>query len=439
MESSSATVLLLSLTFIYLSHIPTVGGPSLPLVSYYGAYRFLFHADNIIHEGYTKYKGGLFKHLTLRGCHIILTSPELIEEVRKAPDDQLSFSEAANEFLQIRYTLGENVHNNPYHIPIVRSQLTRNIGALFSEICDEIVAAFDDEIPAANADAGLSMGDNIGHGNIHTAGWIKVNVRDAIMQIVCRTSNRIFVGLSLCRDPDYFSLNKTFTIDVVKKATTINMFPESLKQIVGYFLTDVPRSIDRGMKHLAPMISGRLRKMDEFGEDWTDRPWLMDEARGEERTVRALVLRVLVVNVSAIHTSSLSLQNIVCYLASNPQYIQPLREEVEACTQEDGWTEAALRKMRKIDSFVREVQRLTGLVVANFERKALKDYVFEDGTFVPAGTTIGAATHAIHLDEEFYPHPDVFDPPGRFFAVNELKAMLSHIVIMYDIKLLGGI
>lgn len=33
--------------------------------------------------------------------------------------------------------------------------------------------------------------------------------------------------------------------------------------------------------------------------------WLMDAARGEERTVKALVLRLLTVNIAAIHTSSL--------------------------------------------------------------------------------------------------------------------------------------
>ncbi len=37
-----------------------------------------------------------------------------------------------------------------YHVPLVRNQLTRNIGALFPEIRDEIVAAFSDIIPVAD-------------------------------------------------------------------------------------------------------------------------------------------------------------------------------------------------------------------------------------------------------------------------------------------------
>lgn len=45
-------------------------------------------------------------------------------------------------------------------------------------------------------------------------------------------------------------------------------------------------------------------------------------------------------------------------LASNPEYLKPLREEVETVTKREGWTKAALDKMHKVDSFVKESQRL---------------------------------------------------------------------------------
>lgn len=45
-------------------------------------------------------------------------------------------------------------------------------------------------------------------------------------------------------------------------------------------------------------------------------------------------------------------------LASNPEYFEPLREEVEEVTKREGWTKAALDQMCKIDSFVKESQRL---------------------------------------------------------------------------------
>ena len=39
--------------------------------------------------------------------------------------------------------MGDELHDIPYHIVVVRSQLTRNIGRMYPEIRDEVVTAFD--------------------------------------------------------------------------------------------------------------------------------------------------------------------------------------------------------------------------------------------------------------------------------------------------------
>lgn len=38
-----------------------------------------------------------------------------------------------------------------------------------------------------------------------------------------------------------------------------------------------------------------------------------------------------------------------------------MREEVETVVAQDGWSKASLQKMRKVDSFLKESQRLAGL------------------------------------------------------------------------------
>jgi Cytochrome P450 len=48
-------------------------------------------------------------------------------------------------------------------------------------------------------------------------------------------------------------------------------------------------------------------------------------------------------------------------LLANPEHLEPLREEVNAVIKEEGWTKAGVDKMYKIDSFLRETQRLDGL------------------------------------------------------------------------------
>lgn len=45
-------------------------------------------------------------------------------------------------------------------------------------------------------------------------------------------------------------------------------------------------------------------------------------------------------------------------LAAHPEHILPMREEVERVTAEQGWTKDAIGNMHKLDSFIRESQRL---------------------------------------------------------------------------------
>jgi Cytochrome P450 len=56
-------------------------------------------------------------------------------------------------------------------------------------------------------------------------------------------------------------------------------------------------------------------------------------------------------------------------LLENPEYIEPLREEVDAVIAEEGstWTKAGIDNMHKIDSFLRETQRLGGIATCSLD------------------------------------------------------------------------
>jgi cytochrome P450 len=333
--------------------------------------------------------------------------------------------------------------------------LTRNLAIRFADIKDEITAAFGDLIP---------VDDNE---------WTTVPALRTMMKIVCRTSNRLFVGLPLCRDPDYRQLNEQFTIDVILGAGLINMFPRVLKPIVGRLLTKVPANIKRAISHVRPLIEAQLEQEKQFGKDWPDKPnnlisWLLDEAQGSQRNIDNLAIRILAINFAAIHTTSHAFTSTLYNLVAHPEYVAPMREEVEAVIEADGWTKVSMGKMRKVDSFIKESQRLAaGGAVMN--RKVMKDFTFSNGITLPAGTELAIASYSTHMDEQNYDDPSKFQGfrfaemrdedgegikhqvvsltpdfltfgagrhacPGRFFAVNELKAMLAHVLLHYDVK-----
>ena len=107
----------------------------------------------------------------------------------------------------------------------------------------------------------------------------------------------------------------------------------------------------------------------------------MEAAQGEKQTIEILTRRILVVNFAAIQSSSMVNPNLylhiipyteliegiqsfvhaLFYLAALPEYIGPLRAEVEEVIEREGWTKEALDQMYKVDSFIKESQRKTPL------------------------------------------------------------------------------
>jgi hypothetical protein len=60
-------------------------------------------------------------------------------------------------------------------------------------------------------------------------------------------------------------------------------------------------------------------------------------------------------------------------LLANPEYLEPLREEVDTVIREEGWTKAGVDKMHKIDSFLKETQRVDGLALRSYSPSRVKN------------------------------------------------------------------
>jgi len=440
-----------------LSHIPSIGS-DVPLFSYIGTLNFLSDARKVVNAGVKKCPGTMFKVPQLLQWHVVATEPRVIEDIRKAPDNVLSSIAAIDEGFQVQYTFGEHISKNPYHIPIIRAQLTRALPQLVPEVHEEVIDAFNDFIPLTND-------------------WTGVKALETFRKIICRASNRIFVGRPLCSNPDFVSLNIQFTIDVVQTSALLRLLPLFLRPLVNKLISNVPERMQHGLKHLAPLLAAR-RKEREENSNSREKPadlitWLLDEAKGKEATDWYLTSRILAVNFAAIHTSSRTFTHALYYLATFPEYAKPLREEVEEIIKREGWTKAGIDQMYKIDSFIKESQRLHPLGILLMQRVAIQDHTFSDGTTVPRGTTVTVAVQNTHLDEKIYPDALNFEPfrfvklkeqettgrkfdmvttstdslafghgrhacPGRYFAACELKLMLAHVVMTYDVKLENG-
>ncbi|KAJ3514884.1 hypothetical protein NLJ89_g2107 [Agrocybe chaxingu] len=416
------------------------------------------------------FQHSIFKVPTMARWLVVVSGPKMVDDIKKAAPNQLSFREAVAEvsdsslvvpacsypskLVQLDYMIGRPIRIDPYHVAVVRTTLTRNIGIRFLDILDEIITAFSEVIPAGEGE------------------WASIPVLEAAVKIICRSSNRLFVGLPLCRDPDYRRLTEEYASYVFEGAHIINVFPPLLRPLVGRYLTKVPSTLQRVKPHISPIIQERLAKEEQNGADWPDKPndylsWLLDEARGHQRTVHDLATRLLAANFASIHTTANALYDLACHR----EYIKPLREEVESIVGSKGWSKESVANMRMVDSFIKESQRIAasaGWCFCNSLR-VLKDFTFSNGVVVPAGTHLAVAARSMHFDEANYKNPDTFDGfrfmsmgredgdsskhsiaalgldymvfgngrhacPGRFFAVSEIKVMLAYVLLLYDVK-----
>ncbi|KAK0499034.1 cytochrome P450 [Armillaria luteobubalina] len=436
-----------------LKSIPTVGSSGI-IGSWIDAFKFIFHAKEIVEEG-LRMHGSIFKVPKLDRWTVVVSGADRINDIRKSPLEELSSIVMSED---MDYTFGRVNRLDPYHLDVVRGALTRNIATCFADVQDEIKAAFKDNIPI-------------------TEDWVEIPAYETILQIVCRASNRMFVGLPLCRNPEYIKLNINYTVEIFAFARIIGLLPRVLKMLLSIF-TPRKRAIAKAEKFLGETIRDRMHQQDVYGKDWPGKPndlisWLLDITYGEakRRSVKDIGSRVLALNTAAIHTTSMTFTTALYALATHPEYAETLRDEVESIINEEGCTKAAMGKMNQLDSFLKEAQRIYGnMGVFGMHRITRKDFVFSDGTVVPSGVQIVVASMSTHTDEENYEDPLEFKPwrfsekrkqegegirhhmaspsldfvffghgrpacPGRFFAVNELKALMSHVLLNFDVKI----
>ncbi|KAG6330777.1 hypothetical protein ID866_8313 [Astraeus odoratus] len=431
-----------------LSHIQTAGYPGF-LGSCWTAIKFLVHGQKYLQEGYERYKPHPFKVLTLYGWLVILNR-EHLGDIANTSEADFSFHESANDYIKVEYTFGSEVYRNPYHQWIIQTQLSRNLASLCPDIKDEMVNVFSE----------LITGNE----------WRTLPAFQSICQIISRMSNRVFVGLPLCRDPGWNAFNIALPDAVIKEALILRLFPTFIQPWIARYVTGQVERTRKGATYLGPMIEERQRHMDMYpGKTWLDKPndflqWCLDS--GREPSVMHLTQRMMTMNFASIHTTTNTFTQALYLLAANPEYALLLREEVERIVEEDGWTKEALGKMRRIDSFLKETLRYQGTAWVTGQRKALKDIKLSDGTLIPKGTITLVSTSGIHHDPEVYDNADVFEPfrfadlgeankyqlvavnsaslsfgygkvacPGRFFVAVILKLLLAHIVVSFDVKL----
>ncbi|KAL4787130.1 cytochrome P450 [Aspergillus varians] len=451
-------ILVLGYWYFFLSahSLPLVNGKQpLEFRLIHAKRRFLFDARALIRSGLDKWPA--FEIATENGYRVIL-GPQYANEVRS--HQAVSFGRAV-------------AHDFHAHIPgfepfkegtgaeqvlqdVIRMRLTQSLGPMTKPLSDETALALE-----------TNWGDD--------PEWHTVHFKTKILDIVSQLSSKVFLGDQICRNPDWLRITVGYAVDSFFAAEALRLWPAILRPFVAPFLPtsqEIRRKLAEARKIIAPVLEQRKAEKQaaiEQGrtpEAYNDAmEWMEQCAKG--RTYDAAVAQ-LSLSLAAIHTTSDMLTQVLYDICAQDGLVDDMRKEIVSVIQAEGWQKTTVYQLKLMDSVLKESQRLKPTTIATMRRMAIKPMTLSDGTTVPKNAILFVSCESM-WDASIYPSPDQFDPyrflklrdtpghetsaqlvapspehmgfglgkhacPGRFFAANELKVALCHILLKYDIK-----
>lgn len=266
----------------------------------------------------------------------------------------------------------------------------------------------------------------------------------------------------------------------------MNLFPSWLKGVVGsVFKIPIKMTYWYCSKHLLPifanLLSEEVSTSPQLFSSWLVSNCTQYPVSSPERTPDFLGRRIMALNFAAIHTSTFTACNLLLDVFSHPTIESLLRDESLASNAH--WnskcSRVRLSQMLRLDSSLRESQRLWGVVPKAMSRKIIHPHgtTLPNGQHLPQGATVCVSGWGLHHDEALYPRSFEFVHdrfmraplddekkktagtgkasaaetdeqysawgigkhacPGRFFAVDLVKIILMQVLLDYEVKSLG--
>lgn len=309
--------------------------------------------------------------------------------------------------------------------------------------------------------------------------WRQMPAKAPILDLVARLSSRVFLGDELCRNEDWLRVTKDYTVITFKAAIKIQLMPRPLRALLHWFVPEcrlARQYLAESSALIRPVVEKRRAEKKKAVDAGAQPPeyndaidWADIESKG--RAYDPAVFQ-LTMSFAAIHTTTDLLAQTMLFLADKPELITPLREEIVQVLKAEGWKKTALYNMKLLDSACKETQRVKPSSMFSMRRIATKDVTLDEGIKVRRGEKIvvdatSTSDTRIYQDVDRY---DIYrfrrmreDPakmnkaqlvstspehlafghgmhacPGRFFASNEVKVALCHLLLKYDWKLAPG-
>ncbi|GKT80743.1 cytochrome P450 monooxygenase [Colletotrichum tofieldiae] len=432
---------------------------------------YLINARGIMRQWFSQNPNKPTRLISDMGETVVLP-PSMANEIRN--HSHLSFTEFSSEFFQTKYpgfnAFAEGTHDS-ITLVVINKDLTKQLGTKLRLA------------PTAKVTEPLAEETSLALRDIFTENrdWHAIPMRATILHFIARISSRVFLGTELCRNESWLEITKNYTLNGFTAADRLREYSPFLRNFVHWFLPgcqSARKQIQEAAAIIQPIIDKRhALKAQAIAEgrpapEYHDAIDWFEQASVSKGTPHDPALSQLFLSTVAIHTTTDLLGQVLVDLAKHPEIIKDLQKEALDVLNDGGWKKTSLYSMKLLDSVIKESQRIKPLQLASMQRVATADVTLSDGTLIPKGTCVCVSSHAL-WDPEVYPEPEKWDGyrfyrmreqtgkenvsqlvstspehlgfghgkhacPGRFFAANEIKIALVHILLQYEWKIPTG-
>jgi cytochrome P450 len=130
-----------------------------------------------------------------------------------------------------------------------------------------------------------------------------------------------------------------------------------------YYLPEVRKVhsyLRNGAKMLGPVIRERRANPEKYKDHNDMVQWIINNSDPKDKDDVDYVTKTqMLISVVAIHTTTMTMTQVIFDLLAHPEYIDILREEIEQVRPDENapWTKTQIAALRKMDSFMKESQR----------------------------------------------------------------------------------
>ncbi|KAL3302268.1 cytochrome P450 monooxygenase [Colletotrichum asianum] len=312
----------------------------------------------------------------------------------------------------------------------------------------------------------------------HVKDWASINVWSSIIPLITKSNVRGFLGSDAAEDEVFLDVAGTFIINQIVYSIGAKQWTSFLLPIVHKYLPGFPGLAEQYSNGAKVVLRQMKNKKANGLKPLSDPPSVFDYVNDDGQYLDDLQLQMNIqmpLCAASIHTTTSTIVQCLYDLASRPEYLPALRQEIQEVTNEHGdiLTRRVASKLEKMDSFIKEVQQFCSPDLTTFQRKATGPVTLSNGFHLPKGARIEVATGAINADAALYDNPSEFDGlrfykkrqteearskyqvlsvskedlawgygraacPGRFLADMLIKMILVEVLNRYDIKMPDG-